>query len=361
MISNLGRRAAILPFTRRGAIIRTSYRYISSSKQKDLLDYCLRRKPLLLMDELLSISAIKRRSISLSTTSTKESFSEIIAKMCVQKKETQIDFAFEMLECLNDHTPGSMSSGAIELVDRCVEYRHIQDAMKTYRRLRSMSLLLDTPQKDRLVSALASSCRVSDLIEVISDHSITDIDLSVSAEPLIMSGKVITYSILLNRFLDQKRNDHDPIQSPGEVARVIRSIMAARLKRYFDSSAPSEDENEGMVDILMTLEDYFMRLQCSENSDYADILSSQSYFQNRQLCEMEKQRGLEMNHNHGLSSRQLELVDHLPEFETTGKHFVLRVSLIVPITLLFKPAQSLICRHCDCQSDDPQMTCSSSK
>ena len=330
MISNLMRRAAICPFTRRGAIIRTSFRDISSSKKTDLLDHCLRRKPIHLMAELRSISDSKHNRISLSTTSTKEDFGEIIAGICVQQKGTHIDFAFEMLECLNDHTPGSMASGAVELVDRCVEYKHIQDAMKSYKRLRSMSLLLDTPRKNRLVSMLAASCRVSDLIAVISDHSITDTDLSVSAEPLIMSGKVITYSNLLNRFLDQKRNSHDPIQSPDEVARVIRSIMAARLKRYYDSSAPSEDENEGMLDILTTLEDYFIRLQCSIVTNYAGALSSQSYFQNRQLCEMEKERGIEMNHNHKLSIHQLELVDHLPEFEVTGTYFDVYEGLIVP-------------------------------
>lgn len=322
MLSNLMRRATIRPFTRRVAIIGTSYRDISSSKKNDLLDYCLRRKPIRLMAELLSIRDSKHNRISPSTTPMKENFGEIIARICVQKMGTQIDFAFEMLECLNDHTPGSMASGALVLVDRCVEYRHIEDAMKTYKRIRSMSLLLDTPRKDRLVSLLASSCRVSDLTAVISDHSITDTDLSVSAEPLIMSGKVITYSNLLNRFLDQKRNSHNPIQSPEDVSRIIRSIMAARLKRYYDSSAPSEDENEGMQDILITLDDYFIRLQCSIISSHANTLSSQSYFQNRQLCEMEKERGLEMNHNHKLPVHQLELVDHLPEFEATGTNII---------------------------------------
>jgi hypothetical protein len=318
MISNLMRRATIRPFTRRGAIMGTSFRDISSSKKNDLLDYCQRRKPIRLMAELLSIRDSQHNRISPSTTP--ENFGEIIARICVQKMGTQIDFAFEMLECLNDHTPGSMVSGALVLVDRCVEYRHIEDAMKTYKRIRSMSLLLDTPRKDRLVSLLASCCRVSDLTAVISDHLITDTDLSVSAEPLIMSGKVITYSNLLNRFLDQKRNSHDPIQSPEDVSRIIRSIMAARLKRYYDSSAPSEDENEGMQDILITLDDYFIRLQCSIISSHANTLSSQSYFQNRQLCEMEKERGLEMNHNHKLPVHQLELMDHLPEFEPTGTY-----------------------------------------
>lgn len=322
MISNLMRRPTIRPFTRRGAIIGTSFRDISSSKKNDLLDYCQRRKPIRLMAELLSIHDSKHNRISPSTTPMKENFGEIIARICIQKIGTQIDFAFEMLECLNDHTPGSMASGALVLVDRCVEYRHIEDAMKTYKRIRSMSLLLDTPRKDRLVSLLASCCRVSDLTAVISDHSITDTDLSVSAEPLIMSGKVITYSNLLNRFLDQKRNSHDPIQSPEDVSRIIRSIMAARLKRYYDSSAPSEDENEGMQDILITLDDYFIRLQCSIISSHANTLSSQSYFQNRQLCEMEKERGLEMNHNHKLPVHQLELVDHLPEFEATGTYIL---------------------------------------
>lgn len=287
-----------------------------TTKNTNILRGCiLSRNPVKLITELLRISSDNTGPPTAETVD----FGEIVAELCVGKKVVEFDLAFEILECLDEIKAESMVQGAFALIDRCVEYDHIDDAMKVYMRLHNINVQLDVYRKEQLVRALVSDCRVDDLIVVVDDHSITDTDLSITAEPLIMSGKVSTYSNMLTRYLDQKRHQTDCLQCPDEVARITRSIMAARLRRFFDSSGPSEEETDGMMDILKTIQNYHIRQQCSPTKKHPNIFSTKNYLESRQLCEIEKERGLELTQTHVLTSFQQSFQEHLPEFEVTSK------------------------------------------
>lgn len=269
-----------------------------------------------LVSELQRISSTFKSNGSISTS---DNLGDIVARLCVRERAADMNLAFEILECLDEIKPTSMASGISELVDKCLDFGHVDDAVTAYMRLHNMNIPLNSTRKERLISVLASRCRLFDLVVVLTDHELTEIDLSVCAEPLIMAGKVKIYAELLREYLDQNRNTADPLQCPEDVARVTRSIMAARLRRFFDSTEPSEDENTGMLDILNMIQLYHIQLQCIPSSNDLDKVRSKSYFQSRQLCEIEKERGMEMALGYPLSSHQLELIDHLPEFDASGQ------------------------------------------
>ena len=307
------------PAFRRYDITSRYYGSITKKNKNILRCFVLLRNPVALVAEVLRISNESARSSQLTTNSSStENFAERVARICVSEEAVQIELAFEILEYLDEVKKESMVLGALELVEKCIEFGHIESAMTAYMRLHNIGAMLDLYRKELLISALATECRIGDIITILSCHTITVSDLVLSAEPLIMSGNVSKYSKLLNKYLDQKKNLLDPIQCPEEVSRIVRSIMSARLRRFFDSSEPSLEENEGMMDILTTLQSYYMRLSCSPVQKYADVLTSQSYFQARQLYEIEKERGLALTDNHVLTAHQDDLIDHLPEFETTG-------------------------------------------
>ena len=319
MLLTFGKRISL------GASVRLNINYVRygsiTRSNKNILSDCLQtRNPIALITELKRISNDGASASKYpGSTSATENLAEMIARLLICRSSSKLSMAFQVLECLNEIKPEILVFGIYEIIDKCVEHGHIDDAMKAYERLQNLNIQLDVFRKERLMSALAPRCRVDDIIALLSDHSVTDSDLVLSAEPLIMSGKVSIYGSFLNKYLDQSSDLEDPFQCPEEVARVTRSIMAARLRRFFDSSEPSEDENDGMLDILTTLQTYHMNLLCSPLPKHAGSLDSQSYFQSRQLCEIEKDRGLEMIQTNFLSSHQLELLDHLPEFEITGK------------------------------------------
>ena len=328
------RHQMLLSFGKRisyGASIRRNINYARygsiTRSNKNILSDCLQtRNPIALITELRRISSDGASPTNYpGIASATENLAEMIARLLICRNSARLHMAFQVLECLNEIKPEILIFGTYEIIDKCVEHGHIDDAMKAYERLQNMNIQLDVFRKERLMNALAPRCRVDDIIAVLTDHSITDNDLVLSAEPLIMSGKVPIYGSFLNKYLGQRSHLEDPLQCPDEVARVTRSIMAARLRRFFDSSEPSEDENDGMLIILDTLQTYHISLQCSPLAKHAGSLNSQSYFQSRQLCEIEKDRGLELIQTNSLSSHQLELMDHLPEFEVTGK-FVMRIS-----------------------------------
>ena len=296
------------------------YGSLTKEESNSLRGYVLQKNPGALITEVLRISKEPPTSFTHHQTKPDEDkLSELIARICVSAEKVEFDLAFEIFEYLDYLKPESMVSGTLELIDKCIEFGHIEEAMKAYMRLRNVGIRLDLSRKELLVSALATDCRIADLIMILKDHSITDTDLVIAAEPLIISGNIATYADLISQYLSQRRDLIDPIQNPDEVSRIIRSIMAARLRRFFpDSSDSSEQENEGMMNVLKIFQSYYSRALYSNIKKYSNVLSSHSYFQYRQLCEMERERGLILIEDYVLPNYQAKLIDHLPEFEVTG-------------------------------------------
>jgi hypothetical protein len=316
MMNFLGRQVCAVSKVKSYASVGRYYGSRTKDNIHALRSCVMSRNHVSLVSELQRISSTFKSNESVSTS---DNLGDIVARLCVRERSADIDLAFEILECLDEIKPTSMASGISELVEKCLDFGHVDDAVTAYMRLHNMNIRLNTTRKERMINVLATRCRLHDLVVVLTDHELTEMDLSVCAEPLIMAGKVKIYAVLLHEYLDQNRKTADPLQCPENVARITRSIMAARLRRFYDSTEPSQDENTGMLDILNTLQLYHIQLQCSPTSKDLEKERNKSYFQSRQLCEIEKERGLEMALGYPLSSHQLELIDHLPEFDVTGQ------------------------------------------
>jgi hypothetical protein len=215
----------------------------------------------------------------------KQSLSKIIADLCINEKTVEFELAFGMLKCLEVFKPKSVTLGLYELVDKCIECNHIDAAMNAYSRLQSK---LDVSGKERLLKALSYECRVDDVMFVLSDRHVTDSDLVIVAQPLIMSGNIQLFAGLFDKYLTQE-SIVNPLQCPERVARVIRSIIHASLRRFIKRSDPSVKETEGILDIFIKLKAYHIRLQTS-NPNYLDISRSQSFLLSYQLYAILKER-----------------------------------------------------------------------
>eukprot|EP00596_Hydrurales_sp_CCMP1899_P002125 CAMPEP_0119036370 /NCGR_PEP_ID=MMETSP1177-20130426/4057_1 /TAXON_ID=2985 /ORGANISM="Ochromonas sp, Strain CCMP1899" /LENGTH=479 /DNA_ID=CAMNT_0006996171 /DNA_START=64 /DNA_END=1503 /DNA_ORIENTATION=- len=217
--------------------------------------------------------------------SVSTNFPKIIADVCVNKKAVEFELAFDMLKCLEELKPKSVTLGLYELVDKCIECNHIDAAMKAYSQLQSK---LDVSGKERLLKALSYECRIDNLMSVLSDRYVTDSDLVIVAQPLIISGNIQLFASLFDKFLTQE-STVNPLQCPKRVARVLRSVMHASLRRFIKRSEPSVKESEGILDIFTKLKTYHFRLQTS-NPKYLDISQSQSYLLSYQLYAILKER-----------------------------------------------------------------------
>lgn len=297
---------------RNGSLIKCSYGSISKRNSNALLGCVLSRNTVALEIELTRIAKE-------TAGNTKINFPKIIAQICVGKKSVKFGLAFEMFECLNEVRPRFMMIGIYEMIDQCIEYGKIDEAIRAYKRLHNMGLKLDISGKERLLDVLASNCRIADLVIILNDHQVTGDDLVLVAEPFFMTGNVILFAGLLNKYLDQRV--FGQIKCSEKVSRVIRSIMFARLRRFVNSSDPTFEENEGMDDIFKMLESYHMRLSCDTNSKFSDVSRSPSHFQARQLHELERGRLLNIDESDDLSYDDELLMQLFPEFEATGSVF----------------------------------------
>lgn len=63
-------------------------------------------------------------------------------------------------------------------------YFHLSDMKE----IKFMEGIVDVSVKQRLIAALAATCRIDDIEFVLDDNAVTDTDLVLIAEPLIMTG-----------------------------------------------------------------------------------------------------------------------------------------------------------------------------
>jgi hypothetical protein len=247
---------------------------ITKTNSRILKNLAVSRNPKALKAELLRV--VKENS----GIAPNINFPKLTAQLCVSKKNVEFDLAFEILGCLEEEKPNSMLLGLYELIDKCVDCDRTDDAMKVYSRLKNMNEKLDAPGTLRLLTALSSECRIPEIVDFLEDHQITDCDLTIISEPLIMSGNMKLFNKYLRRFMEQKNVSNQP-ESSERVARVIRSIMYARLRRYIQLGELTVEEKGAIKDTLMILQNYH------ELKIHPDVSETLSFFQAFQLHELE--------------------------------------------------------------------------
>ena len=245
-------------------------------------------------------------------------FSKLISVICVNKNTAKCDLAFEMLECLGQEKPHSLLLGLFDLIDKCVDFGHLNDALKVYAKLKSKNEKLDAPGRNRLLAALSSECRIKEILAITKENSVTDCDLVTISQPLIMSGNMKLFVEIFRRFLNQKCIVNVPEESE-RVARVIRSIIYARMRRHIQCSDLTRDERSAIKETLTLLEKYHAL------PIHVDVIQSQSYFRMCQLHELEKERLSETElsvFDIDTSYQKYGATDRLPEFEVSNFPFV---------------------------------------
>ena len=288
------------------------FNIISKTNLKVLKKYALMNDPSGLKVELLRV--VKEDS----SYSEIDNFPKITAQICVNRRFTELNLAFEILDCLEGAKSRSLMLGLYELLDKCVKCGHLDDAMTAYFKLRSISEKLDLSTKQSLLTILAQECRICDISVVLNDHFITDEDLVLVSEPLIMTGNMKFFTKLFERYVSESRIVSGAEES-DKLARVIRSVIYARIRRYSQLSEPSVEEKNAMKKMFEILQTYHSK------SDDQDVFEWPSYFQSCQLIEIEKER---MSPNEIavyeviLTDDEFRAINRLPRFETTDFPYV---------------------------------------
>lgn len=250
-----------------------------------------------------------------SSFSEMDNFPKITAGVCVNRKGAELNLAFEILCCLEEAKPKSMMLGLYELVDKCVECGYVDDAMKAYFKLRSMSEKLDFSGKQCLLTILAQECRICDIMLVLDDHFVTDEDLVIISEPLIMTGNMRTFTKIFEKYLSETSSANS-LECSDRVARVLRSVMYARMRRYSQSCEPSHEEKSAIKKTFQILQKYHAKWNSRE------VFECPSYFQTCQLIELERER-LSPNeiavYEIILTDEEFRAINRLPRFESA--HF----------------------------------------
>lgn len=288
------------------------YNVISATNLKVLRKYALTNDPCSLKIELLRVVEED------SSFSEVDNFPKIIAQICVNRRCTELTLAFEILGCLEGAKSKSMMLGLYEVLDKCVKCGHIDDAMKAYFKLRSINEKLDLSGKQSLLTVLAQNCRLCDIIVVLNDHFITDEDLVLVSEPLIMTGNMKIFTKLFEKYVSESIMTSCAKES-DEVARVIRSVMYARMRRYSQLCEPSVEEKNAIKKTFQILQTYHSKF------DTRDVFQWPSYFQLCQLIEIEKER---MSPNEIaayeviLTDDEFRAINRLPRFEVTNFPYI---------------------------------------
>lgn len=287
---------------------------ITKSNSRILKNLAISRNPKALKAELLRV--VKENS----GIAANVNFPKLTAQLCVTKKNVEFDLAFEILGCLEEEKPNSMLLGLYELIDKCVDYDRTDDAMKVYSRLKNLNEKLDAPGKLRLLTALSSECRIPEIITFLEDHLITDCDLTIISVPLIMSGNMKLFNKYLRKFMEQK-SIISQSDSSERVARVIRSIMYARLRRYIQLGELTVEEKGAIKDTLMILQNYH------ELEIHLEVSETLSFFQAFQLHELEimserlTQTDL-ADYDIDMTYQEIRGTNRLPKFEAIHFPFV---------------------------------------
>ena len=285
---------------------------ISKTNVNILKDLAISRDPKALKIEFLRVIQ------GIPGVSDKCNFSKLISVICVNKKNAECDLAFEMLECLGQEKPHILLLGLYDLLDKCVDCGHLNDALRVYSMLKSKNENLDASGRNRLLEALSSNCRIKDITAIMRECSVTDCDLVTISQPLIMTGNMKLFVEIFRKFLNQKCIINVPDESE-RVARVIRSIIYARMRRHIQCCDPTKDERSAIKDTLTILVKYHALPR------HVDVIQSPSYFLMCQLHELEKARLSEKElsvYDIDMSFQKIGATGRLPDFEVSKFPFL---------------------------------------
>ena len=278
MLSNITRASSkLVGFNTFKIISSCSFQSLTRSNNRILKNLAVSKNHEALKVELLRVVA------EASGTSDNDNFPKLTAQICVNKKKVEFDLAFEILVCLEEAKPKSILLGLYELMDKCVDCNHLNDAMKVLTRLRNINENLDATGKQRLLTALSNDCRIKEIMIVLDHTYISAEDLSVVAEPLIMTANMKLFNVLLRKFLDQSSITSSPEESE-RVAEVLRSIIYARMRRHIQFGELTSEERVAVKEILTMLQQYHAL------SIHDDVTHSESYFHACQLHDLERDR-----------------------------------------------------------------------
>ena len=278
MLFNITRASSKLMGFKAFKIISTrAFQSLTNSNKRIFKNLAVSKNHEALKIELLRVVA------EASGTSDNDNFPKLTAQICVNEKKVEFDLAYEILVCLEEAKPKSMLLGLYELMDKCVDCKHLNDAMKVLTSLRNINENLDATGRHRLLTALSIDCRIKEIMIVLDHTYITAEDLTVVAEPLIMTANMKLFNALLRKFMEQSGISGSP-EGNERVAEVIRSIIYARMRRHIQFGELTSEERVAIKDTLTMLQQYHAL------SIHVDVTQSESYFHACQLHDLERDR-----------------------------------------------------------------------
>ena len=209
---------------------------------------------------IINMEEKKRKKVNLQ---------RLIALVSLSKYANDIELAFDMVECVSvsrDST-GFMVVGLMEIIDHCVAYAQLDNAMIAYNRLRNMGHGLDALGFKGLLRALVQDCRLSDVRFMMdAPGPVSGPGLAMVAEALLLSGHADYFFSLLLRYLGGCRAESEGTMQGLYV--VSKALSLARVRRYLSPCPLSDEERASIARAWSALEGFLDAAQerCSPPS-----------------------------------------------------------------------------------------------
>eukprot|EP01039_Chlorochromonas_danica_P007467 gene7468-8256_t len=147
----------------------------------------------------------------------------------------------------------ALYSSLLELLEGFLEHDNLDMAYLCFLEIKKENHFLDRKALHHFVDKTAQHCHISYMKEVLEYHHPTQQLLQMVVEPLIMSGSVLAFAELLDRYFFLNRKEPP---SPRDLLRLLQDILKARIRRALSNARLSKSEMRGMLQMETTLKNY---------------------------------------------------------------------------------------------------------
>lgn len=264
-------------------LIRSQKRYFSHVFDSEFMDVqkLLGKKDSHKISQYILKQWSTKFNVQIGTQPSIPTIPSMITALYVSKSPTvnnnNMNVAFQLVETIYKSNRTGLFLAYLEFVNYSIEHNLIDEAMSCVHKIKRLKKLLPPTTVDNLVSKLSVECRIDDLMLVMDMHSISELMLIASVEPLLMSGLHQQYFKYLQKYLlgdisEGKEKNCElshTLPHPNQAISVLQAFVITRIRIGMSSGGLTEADSHVLTQINDLFDDYHTRF-IQESTDLDD-------------------------------------------------------------------------------------------
>lgn len=207
------------------------------------------------------------------------------------KDGKKMDFVLSIVEVIFKEDSNNLYLAYLDFLDFCIENKLLDEAMQCVSKIKGLRRVLSGSLADKITIQLAAECRIDDITTVMELHDVSEVMLTSTAEPLLLSGLHHDYLQYLRKYLNintssnKNKNSANNIRKllphPRQVESILQAIIVARLRISLSSSGETELDSHFLSQLTDCLTDYHKEYLQDPNynnsNEYPDSKSLPTY------------------------------------------------------------------------------------